>query len=171
MYVCIYNMGILHIHVQQVTEDGDFTNLQQYITIFWEIQEATVHSSKQAMRERNKGRNEQGNIKVQVFIIFYVQLAHLLFVQVNERTNMEEEYLTTTVYLHKSLILPASLDSILFKIFILLCNFLALIKFVPRGINCCFILLTFTCAFLNKVGFKKIMFAHGLWLFNWHLNK
>jgi len=55
MYVYIYNMGIFHIHVQQVTEDGDFTNLQQYITIFLEIQEATVHSSKQAMRERNKG--------------------------------------------------------------------------------------------------------------------
>jgi len=48
---------------------------------------------------------------------------------------MEEEYFTTTVYLHKSLILPASLDSTLFKIFILLGNFLALIKFVPRGIT------------------------------------
>jgi len=76
----------------------------------------------------------RGNIKVQVYIMFYVQLAHLLFVQVNEKTNMEEEYLMTTVYLHKSLILPASLDNILFKIFILLGNFLGLIKFVPRGI-------------------------------------
>jgi len=58
MYVCmyVYNMGIFHTHVQQVTEDGDFTNLQQYITVFLEIQEATVHSSKQPMRERNKGK-------------------------------------------------------------------------------------------------------------------
>jgi len=139
MYV--YNIGIFHIHVQQVTEDGDFTNLQQYITIFWEIQEATVHSSKQQWEREKQGEEMSRETSKSRYTSYFVYSWHiLLFVQVNERTNMEEEYLTTTVYLHKSLILPASLDSILFKIFIILGNFLAIIKFVPRGItvvSCC----------------------------------
>ena len=136
MYVCMYIIWVSSTYMcsrwLKMAILQTYNNILQYSGRYRKL--LFTHPSRQWERE-TRGRNEQGNIKVQVYIIFYVQLAHLLFVLVSERTNMEEEYLTTTVYLHKSLILPASLDSILFKIFILLGNFLALIKFVPRGIT------------------------------------
>ena len=136
MYVCMYIIWASSTHMcsrwLKMAILQTYNNILQYS---WRYRKLLfTHPSSQWERE-TRGRNELGNIKVQIYIIFYVQLAHLLFVQVNERTNMEEEYLTTTVYLHKSLILPASLDNIPFKIFLLLVNFLELIKFVPRGIT------------------------------------
>lgn len=137
MHVCMYIIRAFYTYMcskwLKIAILQTYNNILQYSGRYRKL--LFTHPSRQIRERETRERNEQGNIKVQVYTIFYVQLAHLLFVQITERTNMEEEYLMTTVYLHKSLILPASLDSNPFKFFILLGNFLALIKFVPSRIT------------------------------------
>lgn len=57
-----------------------------------------IHPSGRKMRERKEGKKWAGAHKVQVYIICYLQLAHLLFAQVCEY--MEGEYFKTKVHWH-----------------------------------------------------------------------